>query len=810
MRRMKHTTAVIVGCVFGVFALALPASAATRVALVAPDGAETALKAVDLAGEQLTKAEGMQVLERAEIYRILEEQKLSVAGWVNGDVAVKAGQLLGVDLFAAIETDPQTNAVLAITVFDAATGVRYWDSALASDTLEQSVQDIVAGVQKADEKRKALGEGGRVVCLLTTRNVDLPGAQSSFSWIVGTLIERRLSKAGSISVVERKRLEQINQERSLPGASDSNKLTASTVMLELQIARGDKPNSVLAKVFLTDSTGKTIATVESSGSFDAPALADALQVKICEALKSSPAAGGNRKQEAARFQHEATMWSQHGDLQAAMQAADAAIALDPDDDTYWSAAVSHKMIFASSWFQRTNFPATLDAAEGAWDLCRKIKARKGWTAAPYEMSKYLWIVDYSPNQTAETRRRVSDLRAGYLDLWGSRGGDIRQDIATNDVALLAMAGALATACDSSEVYVRSASSILDAWLKQMATGKPYRGYDRSRGFRVFWQGGGHFAKDEFYYRGLMGMFENVMANPDPIMRLYGKMGCISVSRGQNLITDEQVGEEVREVHRAAFAIIKEPGPVEPEIIRDFAYDALLTANDLVQDPERRALLDQDVFEFMISRNELYATLCKSVTTVHQGKYRTLGRPQLEIADLPKSHYPRLIANAGRIAKAIHGGATKRRMHNWEADELTEAHFTELQRTLMVDAGIELEAHPTPWTAARKLVDVRELKGISSICNPVLQGDNLYLLGEWHADKALEHTIEIVRCNLDGGPISRFGKTATGVIWKGAGGNHESYVSTEFPATVLVNGVFYVSTAGDGVFVIPLSLSLIHI
>jgi hypothetical protein len=117
--------------------------AATRVALVTTGADAELAKVQDTALVLLRKDAGLEMVERAEINRVLQEQQLSLAGDVGANEAVKAGQLLRADLFAVLEGSVASTAPhpepLALVVFDARTGVRYADAELAaSNTMPAS------------------------------------------------------------------------------------------------------------------------------------------------------------------------------------------------------------------------------------------------------------------------------------------------------------------------------------------------------------------------------------------------------------------------------------------------------------------------------------------------------------------------------------------------------------------------------------------------------------------------------------------------------------------------------------------------
>src|ERR1035437_443455 len=104
-----------------------PTDAATHVALVSTDGNGKVDNVLDTATVLLSKDADLKLLERTEVNRILHEQNLLQAGIVRAEDAVKAGQLLHVDLFAVLEgattNGRQASFSLGLVVFDAKTGV---------------------------------------------------------------------------------------------------------------------------------------------------------------------------------------------------------------------------------------------------------------------------------------------------------------------------------------------------------------------------------------------------------------------------------------------------------------------------------------------------------------------------------------------------------------------------------------------------------------------------------------------------------------------------------------------------------------
>lgn len=190
-------------------------AASVRVALVGSQGVGLAGGVVALAEAQLSARDGLEILDRQHVDRVLQEQKLAVGGLVDAAGAVKAGALLAVDLFVVVEQSEDGKDTLGCVIYDTGTGLRLWDAALAAKELEGVVEEVVSAVDRAVTRRAAGPDGhcqGRVWFgewqsaegrLGSTRleageavfvPVDLPQlakSEPSAEWIVTPVDERR-------------------------------------------------------------------------------------------------------------------------------------------------------------------------------------------------------------------------------------------------------------------------------------------------------------------------------------------------------------------------------------------------------------------------------------------------------------------------------------------------------------------------------------------------------------------------------------------------------------------------------------------
>jgi hypothetical protein len=306
--------------------------AAVRIALVSPNKNEVVRNVQTLAEAKLSQTAGIQLLERQAIDKVLAEQKLTVSGVVSTDQALTVGKLLSVDLFAILEPSQDKKEAAGLVIFDARTGVRLWDAALPHGTLEETVTATEDAVRTANQKRRA-ADKLRPICLLTVRNADLPRDRDVFCDSVGQLLERQFVASPTLGVLERRRLEQVNQERNLPTDSPLHALLASVVTVDLEVGVSEDRKGLRATALLSNGQGKSLGKVTAIvPKKDAVELAKALFKEMAKTLDAKVVAVvGGQAQEASRFLAEADFLIIHQEFARSLRAAESASALLPED-----------------------------------------------------------------------------------------------------------------------------------------------------------------------------------------------------------------------------------------------------------------------------------------------------------------------------------------------------------------------------------------------------------------------------------------------------------------------------------------------
>lgn len=306
--------------------------AATRVALVSTCGGEVGADSLALAEARLSQVPEVAVVERIRVERVLTEQKLWRCGLGDTEQALTVGKLLGVEVFAALETIPDSEQALGLVIFDASTGAKLRDTALSGVGAEALAESMVSGIRGACLKRNDSGKALRTVCISSVRNADLPRELDSLCDALGELLERNLVDSPAVTVLERRRLQQVNLERALPTESATNDLLVSLTLVELEVARAQGKEKLQVTAYLVDPSGTPVgkAVVTGSEREGAADLAEALTKELLKMLKLAPSDyPRDRGREAERFMNEAKFLTEHGDLPAALRAIEAAAALNP-------------------------------------------------------------------------------------------------------------------------------------------------------------------------------------------------------------------------------------------------------------------------------------------------------------------------------------------------------------------------------------------------------------------------------------------------------------------------------------------------
>lgn len=820
-RSLTHLLSVAVAMLLG---WNIPCNAATRIAIVSGERGSAVTNATDLAQVKLSADERLVMLERDEIRRILDEQKLTVTGLVDATQVIAVGKLLTVDLFAVVEASPSNDGAGGIIVFDARSGVRYSDAALPNVTkdLEAASQAIVTAVHEADSKRGRLEKGLHTVGFVTVRNADLPRAQDGLCEAVGFLAERGLPRSADIAVLERRRLERVNEERTLPAAADPTELLASLSTIELEIARGPEGKGLQATALVKhtgkEQTEKVTATV---GDMNAAALADSLVDKLIALLKAAPApALPNRKVEAIRYDREATHHNSHQRFADMVRAQEAAHALDPENGDYQERLSMYLLRYAIWLFSpKELFVTKGGSGDRAWtDTLVEPDVFERLIAAANRSLEFNQLLNrptahfptynqplgmlcdrlrgYRKNSTNHLTSLADDfllrcLRRS-LDYCESRARKAEADPKLLDQYtsnLEFQARLIKSASVDTKQYADSLSQIAGRWLEVTKGWKPQ--FNTTDGGEILTTLLHGLVKptnwpwncDERQFAQIMApLYTRMQQHGRPVVRLYGHAGAIRSDILLEQDSEDAGYKRFASIYRPmAQSIIASPEPWHPARTRFAAYEAWRTAiADMPGTPKTRQDFEAreitELCDFTIERKEL--------------AYKSLQQALWVLDDVAKLD---LIARALPVVDSAQFKET-----DSEKTRLRSLLKSEEQKIHVKNPELAKVPAKLPWTKTTKLYESGQFRELSELVACVPARNVLYAVClQFEKDQA---GLRLLRIPLTGDKADLLAHVDLALPAAAVAPHmRRRYVT----ATAIDDEFLYLATNGAGIVVFPL-------
>ena len=641
--------------------------ATTTVALVSTCGGEAGQNVLALAETALSAEADIALVERREVERVLQEQNLMHCGLSEAGQAVAAGQLLGVQVFASLETVPDQKEALGLVVFDAATGMVLGDSVLTSTNAEVAAAEVDAAVKAGCEKRQRPAGSLTRVCILSVRNVDLPRQFDSACQAVGNILQRQLVQSPSLAVLERQHLENVNKERLLPAGGQTNQLLPSLVLIELDISRNGATNGLSGMAILSDTGGAKLGRATASIESDNPAdLSDQLLLELEKILKATPSRiVANRAREAERFYREANFLMGLGESANGLRALEAANAVMPTNTKYQGALVGRLARTAGEHFP--NLSATgpihdlgdsLDLAQRALEISRafheQVIARTGTTTDGPEH----WLVGgdfWNKAQLAfhdldaDNARKVLEFQGecralvlGVVEPHARAAVKDQHSFEAYTELLRWWLRDLEELAPSSSVWTADTLDCIRAWLKMAEKfSLDSDNADRTSArilARLCYQAKGPWGwalkppgadagglgiwtphinywklQPEDYAR-FDELFREMEHHPDSVVAAYGLAGELSSKLRDASSTSTEVEQQYQRAKEFIRQQISAPRRGPKAQCQLLLYNAAIDLIDLLPDPQTRHQEFQELFEFMLGRKEIeYLVTRKALT-----------------------------------------------------------------------------------------------------------------------------------------------------------------------------------------------------
>jgi hypothetical protein len=326
-------------------ALALAARAAgaaeaapgLRVALIAGEGerkpADVFVAELEV---KLSQQPEVALVERERIRGVLAEQKLTLAGLTEAATAAKVGQLLAADAFLFVETwRRNASAPCLARVVESRSGVTLDSLATTETDLAKDIGPLLAVLRRAQARAQIPPKDRRYVGLLGLRNEEPTRTLDGLAEALGAFLIADLAQAPRVIPVDREHLSQLTDEAKL-GTIDPELKTAA-VLIEGGVRRGPDAGELAATVDLRRPAGGPPQRLKLTlPAADVSAARRTLLTEVAKALDAgdiAAAPSGDPVVEAALFQRQAELLISWGENAAAVRAAEAAYALNPDQQT---------------------------------------------------------------------------------------------------------------------------------------------------------------------------------------------------------------------------------------------------------------------------------------------------------------------------------------------------------------------------------------------------------------------------------------------------------------------------------------------
>ncbi|RPJ34180.1 MAG: hypothetical protein EHM35_09985, partial [Planctomycetaceae bacterium] len=306
----------------------------------------------------LSREEQIHLLERAQIERVLVEQRLSISGLSDCDTIVKAGKLLRAEAFVLLSVEdgqgPKAeqgkSRLVRMRVAETAHGLRLWEG---YETLEAS-QVEAAATQIAEKVRTAVDKIAQIhgpaipVGIVDIHRVQLPEKYEPLARVLPGLLSARLGKERRIIMLERESLGTLLREKQLTEGPDEA-FWNSAVLIDGYIQPGaDKGIEMSLRV--RRASGEEMSTLALVVDPNLPLTAvETAAGRIVPVVLDMPSSGRwEPAREAQEFFAQGGLLGSHGRYAAATVAFEAAHALQPDNVHYTGA------LFRNEWGARSS------------------------------------------------------------------------------------------------------------------------------------------------------------------------------------------------------------------------------------------------------------------------------------------------------------------------------------------------------------------------------------------------------------------------------------------------------------------------
>lgn len=278
----------------------------------------------------LSSAPDTALVERAQLHRIMAEQRLDAAGLLKPSASIQLGKLVGADVFLFINQFTTTNSsIIEGRWLEARTGIVLEKRLFEARTLADDLGPVLAQHQSA-LRRLAVAPGQRHPMAILGFRSEEPGRE--FDGAIAALeamVSAGLWGMPEVLLMDREHLDQLVAEKHLAGGELN--LAGSALLLEGGIRHTPDRTKWVATARVKFLSGTEVwrdsVTVSPA---DLAQARDHLVEALASHLKTSvKVQAGDTEREAKEFSDQVGILFSHGEHQASSRAAEAAFALCP-------------------------------------------------------------------------------------------------------------------------------------------------------------------------------------------------------------------------------------------------------------------------------------------------------------------------------------------------------------------------------------------------------------------------------------------------------------------------------------------------
>jgi len=296
----------------------------------------------DLLTAKLSRIEGVELVERALVEKVLAERKISASVLASAEAAIQLGRLLAADAFLVVERVPKlTPPACRLQVIETRTGISLGMEFLAEESLKKDAAPVARLLRASTAKLGVPVEKRHYVGLLSFRSEEPGRTLDGVAEAFGMLLVNDLAASPGIVVLDREHLDALQKEEGLTGVE--LQLRTSALLVEGAIRRLPEGGRLAVVVLLRPLAGgeprKVAASVpEGDIAEGRRLLVEAVGKAIGEARpRPGTAALG---EEAAVFLGRVRCLTSRNDTREAVRAAEAALALHPSQEARLAAAAA--------------------------------------------------------------------------------------------------------------------------------------------------------------------------------------------------------------------------------------------------------------------------------------------------------------------------------------------------------------------------------------------------------------------------------------------------------------------------------------